>query len=181
MVCILLGNGFEEIEALAACDILRRAEVPACLAGISGSVIVGAHGIHVRADVPVEQIRPEDLEMVVLPGGLGGVESIEGSAAAMALIRDTAAAGKYVAAICAAPTVLAKLGVTDGKNAVVYPGMESQMGSAVIHPDCPVVFDGRLVTGRAPGAAIDFALALVQTLRGAEAAEQVAKGLVYDR
>ena len=179
MVAIVLGNGFEEIEALAACDILRRGGVNVKLAGIGGGIIEGAHGIRVVTDAPVEVLEAGELEMIVLPGGLGGVESITGSALAMAAVRRTYESGGFVGAICAAPTALAKLGLTDGKNAVCYPGMEDQMGSAVMHSDREVVRDGRIITGRAPGAAIPFALELLSALRGEETAKRVAEGLVY--
>ena len=179
MVAIVLGNGFEEVEALAACDILRRGGVNVKLAGIGGGIIEGAHGIRVVTDAPVEVLEAGELEMIVLPGGLGGVESIVGSALALHAVRRTYEAGGFVGAICAAPTALAKLGLTDGKNAVCYPGMEDQMGGAILHPDREVVRDGRIITGRAPGAAIPFALELLSALRGEETAERVAEGLVY--
>jgi 4-methyl-5(b-hydroxyethyl)-thiazole monophosphate biosynthesis len=179
MVAILLGTGFEEIEALAACDILRRAGVNVQLVGIGGKEIAGAHNIRVCADCTMEELALSELEMIVLPGGLGGVSSVLGSEAALDAVRQTAAAGRYVAAICAAPTVLAQLGLTDGRNVVCYPGMEPQMGSAIVHPDQQAVVDGRIVTGRAPGAALEFGLTLVRELCGEETAAQVAAGLVY--
>ncbi len=180
MVYILLGTGFEEIEALSACDILRRAGVETQLAGIGGACIAGAHGIRVETDLRVEEIDCAQLEMIVLPGGLGGVESVLDSQAAMDAVRRAAADGKFVAAICAAPTVLAQLGLTDGRDAVCYPGMEDEMGTARMHPERETVTDGKLITGRAPGAAAAFALALVKALRGEQAARDVAAGLVYD-
>lgn len=179
MVAIILGNGFEEIEALAACDILRRGGVEVTLAGIGGSVICGAHGIAVTADTTVETLLPESLEMIVLPGGLGGLEAILASREAMEAVRRTYEAGGIAAAICAAPTALARLGLTDGRAAVCYPGMETQMGKAKMEMEREVVVDGRVITGRAPGAAIPFALALLRALRGERAAKEVADGLVY--
>ena len=116
--------------------------------------------------------------MLVLPGGLGGVASILESPAVLSGVRAVYDGGRYVAAICAAPTVLARLGITDGKNATCYPGMEGEMGSAKMQ-DLPAVTDGRVITGRAAGAAFDFALALITALRGQEAAAQVAAGIVY--
>lgn len=179
MVAILLGNGFEEIEALAVCDVLRRGGVEVALAGIGGSVIRGAHGIAVTVDTAVEALSPEKLEMIVLPGGLGGLEAILASPDAMAAIRQTYDAGGIAAAICAAPVALARLGLTDGRAAVCYPGMETKMGSAKLEMEREVVVDGRVITGRAPGAALPFALTLLRALRGDPAAAEVAAGMVY--
>lgn len=180
MVAIVLGTGFEEVEALTACDILRRGGVNVKLAGIGGEVIEGAHGIRVVTDAPVEVLEARELEMIVLPGGLGGVESIMGSPLAMDAVRRTYESGGIAAAICAAPVALAKLGLTDGKNAVCYPGMDNQMGSAIMHPDREVVRDGRVITGRAPAAATPFALELLSALRGEGTAASVAADLVYE-
>lgn len=178
MVYIILGNGFEEIEAVSPCDILRRGGVEVRFAGIGGRQITGGNGITVQADCTVEEMDLDAMEMVVLPGGLGGVRSIQGSAAALNAVRHASEAGKYVTAICAAPTVLAQLGITDGKRAVCYPGMEQEMGAAVMQ-DADAVADGKVLTGRAPGAALDFGYLLLEALKGPEAAEKVRNGMVY--
>ena len=181
MIYILLGTGFEEAEALVTADVLRRAELPVSLAGVGGEYVAGSHGITVRADVKAEDVALSDGDTLVLPGGMGGVTSMEGSEAAMALIRE--AAEKYrVAAICAAPTLLARAGLLEsGVRAVCYPGMEGELSAAGAVPqmDCSTVVDGNLVTGRGPGSAFDFGLKLVEVLAGADAARAVAAGLVY--
>ena len=180
MVALILGNGFEPIEAVAPCDILRRGGQEVVLAGIGGREITGGHGIAVKADCTVEELDREKLEMVVLPGGMGGVRAILGSEAALELVRWAWASGRFVAAICAGPTVLAKLGITDGRKAVCYPGMEPEMGAAKMQ-DAPCVRDGRLITGRAAGAANEFGLELLAALKGPRAAEKVAEGIVFHR
>ena len=181
MIYILLGKGFEEAEALVTADVLRRANLPVSLTGIGGEYVAGSHGITVRADVKVEDVALSEGDMVVLPGGMGGVASMEGSGAAMALVRE--AAEKYrVAAICAAPTLLARAGLLKkGARCVCYPGMEGELSAAGAVPqmDRPTVVDGNLITGRGPGAAFDFGLTLVEALAGADAARAVASGLVY--
>ena len=183
MVYILLGAGFEEAEALVTADVLRRAAVPVSLAGIGGSAIAGAHNIVVQADVPVQSIALASGDMVVMPGGMGGVASMEQSPAAMALIAQANADPTvWLAAICAAPTLLARAGIIGpGVHAVCYPGMEGELSTAGVAPvtDHPVVVQGKLVTGRGPGAAFDFALALVEVLSGTAAADQVRAGLHY--
>lgn len=178
MVYVLLGNGFEEIEALTPVDLLRRAGIPVLTAGISGKTICGGHNISICADITVEQIDLTDLDMVVVPGGLGGVASIRASKAAMDVIAFAHENGKFLAAICAGPTVLADLGITDGKNATCYPGCEGGMGSACIVTDAPYVRDGKLITGTSAGCATAFALALIAALKDDAAATTVANQIV---
>lgn len=178
MVYIILGNGFEEVEAVAPCDILRRGGVQVQYAGIGGTLIRGGNGITVQADCTVEELDLDAMEMIVLPGGMGGVHSILGSEAAMNVVKAAYEGEKLVAAICAAPTILAKLHITDGKHATVYPGMESDMGSAIME-DANAVQDGKVLTGRAPGAALDFGYLLLETLKGKDVAEKVRSGMVY--
>ena len=179
MVYILLGNGFEETEAIAPCDILRRAGVPVQFVGLGSREIAGGHGITVCADITAEEMDIDEMEMIVLPGGMGGVHSILGSEAALDAVRYAWDHGRWVAAICAAPTVLAQLGITDGKKATCYPGLEVQMGSALMQPGAATVQDGRLLTGAGPGTALDFGLLLVRALRGEACAKKVYDGLVY--
>ena len=178
MVYILLATGFEEIEALSPCDLLRRAGLEVALVGVNGREIVGSHGITVRADLPLDAVHLEDMEMLVLPGGLRGVQSLKESKAALSIIQRAWEAGKFVCAICAAPTVLAALGIVGDRDAVCYPGKEPEMGEARI-VDAPVVRSGKLITGRAAGASIPFALALIEALKGREEAERIAKQIVY--
>lgn len=177
MVYILLGNGFEEVEALAPCDILRRGGVEVRTAGIGGNIVTGGHNISVTADIAVEDICHDDLEMIVLPGGLGGVKSIRESKPAMDAVQTAWKDGKYVAAICAAPTVLASLGITDGKKATCYPGMEGEMGMANM-VSTPVTVDGKVICGQAAGAAMEFGFALLRALKGDETAQKVRSGMV---
>jgi 4-methyl-5(b-hydroxyethyl)-thiazole monophosphate biosynthesis len=171
MVYILLADGFEEAEAIVPADLLRRAGVQVALVGVTGAQVTGAHGIAVACDLELPQAKDEP-ELVMLPGGLGGVENLGASPAAMDLVRRTAQAGRYVAAICAAPSLLGKLGLLKGRKAVCYPGMEETMG-ADAQKGCSVVTDGKFITGEGPGAAFDFGLKLVETLKGATAVAQV--------
>ena len=178
MVYILLGNGFEEMEAIAPLDILRRGGVEVLTVGVNGKVVYGGHGIGVEADILLEELDLTAMDMIVLPGGLGGVASVRASSPAMEALRFGWENGKFVAAICAGPTVLADLGITDGKDATCYPGCETGMGSANMIPGAPWVRDGNLITGTSAGCAIPFGLALLAALKGEEAAEDVAAKLV---
>ena len=177
MVYFLLGTGFEETEAIAPLDLLRRAGIQTATVGINGKVVYSSHGIGVEADLELGQMDLTQLDMIVLPGGLGGVASIRASKQAMEAVRFAWENGKYTAAICAGPTVLADLGIPNGKNATCYPGCESQMGTANL-VEAPAVIDGKLITGTSAGCAIPFGLALIEALKGPEAAEAVAKQIV---
>lgn len=181
MVCFLLGTGFEEAEALVPVDLMRRADIPVCLAGVDGSVISGAHGIAVSADCSVSEINREELEMVVLPGGLGGVAAIRASSEAMDLIRWAHEHGVRLAAICAAPTILSDLGYLDGKKAVCYPSMLDQLTTADTSHGQSVVEDGSIITANAAGSAFPFGFQLIETLRGADAASKVSRAIHFNR
>ena len=177
MVYMLLGTGFEETEAIAPLDLLRRAGVAVTTVGLSGKIIYGSHGIGVEADIEIGQLDLTNLEMIVLPGGLGGVTSIRGCQAAMDAIRFAYENGKYTAAICAGPTVLADLGIVNGKNATCYPGCEGGMGSANM-VEAAAVTDGKLITGASAGCAVPFGLALIAALKGQEEADRIAQQIV---
>lgn len=177
MVYVLLGTGFEEIEALTPVDLLRRADVNVITVGLNGKTVYGSHNIGVEADITIDQMDLTDLEMIVLPGGLGGVTSARNCPAALDALKFAWENEKFVAAICAGPTVLADLGITNGKNAVCYPGYESGMGSAVIGSEAAVQ-DGKLITGASAGCSVPFALALIRALKGEEAAKTVADKIV---
>lgn len=183
MVYVLLGKGFEAIEALAAVNTLRRGGAEVMMAGIGGMTVASSHNIQVAADVAVEDVTLERNDMVVLPGGLGGVASIEASEAAMKLVRQARAdASMWLGAICAAPTLLARTGlIGGGDHAVCYPGMEGEMTAVGVtaHMDESVVVDGKLITGRAPGSAYDFGLKLLEVVKGTETAEQVRLDMHY--
>lgn len=184
MVYVLLGNGFEAIEALAAVNTLRRGGAEVMMAGIGGMTVASSHNIQVAADVAVEDVTLVAGDMLVLPGGLGGVASIEGSDSAMALVRQARADGSmWLGAICAAPTLLARAGlIGEGDHAVCYPGIEGEMTAVGVtaHMDQSVVMDGKLITGRAPGSAYDFGLKLLEMVKGAEVAEQVRADMHYN-
>ena len=177
MVYMLLGTGFEETEAIAPLDLLRRAGIEIQTVGLNGRIIYGSHGIGVEADIEIGQMDLTQLEMIILPGGLGGVASIRGCQAAMDAVRFAYENDKYTAAICAGPTVLADLGIPNGKNATCYPGCEGQMGSANM-VEAAAVTDGKLITGTSAGCAVSFGLALIAALKGQEEADRIEKQIV---
>lgn len=178
MVYVLLGTGFEEIEAITPVDLLRRAGVEVLTVGINGKHIIGGHGICVQADITIEEMDLTNMDMIVLPGGLGGVASIRASREAMDSISFAYENNKYVAAICAGPTVLADLHITDERSVVCYPGCESGMGNAKVCDNMPSMRDGTVITGTSAGSAVSFGLSLIAALKGEEAAKTVAQQIV---
>ena len=178
MVYFLLGTGFEETEAIAPLDLLRRAGIPVMTVGLNGKTVYGGHNIGIETDITVGQMDLTDLDMIVLPGGLGGVQSIRNCEEALNAISFAWENNKYVAAICAGPTILADLHITDNKKVVCYPGCEDAMGSASVDPSQPCVQDGKIITGASAGCAVSFGLQLIRALKGDEAAESIRKQIV---
>ena len=178
MVYMLLGTGFEETEAVTPLDLLRRAGVEVTTVGLNGKVIYGSHNIGIEADITIGQMDLTDMEMIILPGGLGGVTSCRASPEAMEALRFAWDNGKFVAAICAGPTVLADLHITDGKQTTCFPGCEEMMGSAACQIGKAAVTDGRLITGTSAGCAIPFGLELIAALKGREMADTIKEQFV---
>lgn len=177
MVYVLLGNGFEEVEAITAIDYLRRAKIGVATVGISGKEITGGHGICVIADIEIGEMDLTDLDMIVLPGGLGGVAAISGCEQAKQAIRFAWKNGKFVAAICAAPTILGEMGLLEGKEATCYPGCEDKLDGA-IYKEAAALVDGNLITGASAGCAEQFAYFLIEALKGTQAAASVRQQIV---
>ncbi len=182
MVYLFLADGFEEIEALTPADLLRRAGVTVTTVGVTGKIATGSHGIPVTADVTAAEaeamlsdgIAPA---MVILPGGMPGAKNLDESPAVEKFITAATGADAYLAAICAAPMILGKRGVLTGKRAVCYPGFEAYLDGASVEA-VPCVRDGKIITGRAMGAATEFALALVAALCGEAKADEIRKGVL---
>ena len=178
MVYMLLGTGFEETEAIAPLDLLRRAGVKVLTVGINGKTVYGAHKIGIESDIALEEMDLTNMDMIILPGGLGGVASVRASKLAMDALKFAWENRKFVAAICAGPTVLADLGITDEQNATCYPGCENGMGNAKLVADAACVRDGQLITGTSAGCAIKLGLALIEALQGESAANTIAQQIV---
>ena len=172
MVYLFLANGFEEIEALTPLDVLRRAGVPVTTVGVGGDSILGAHGIRVQADIPDTMYRDSSPDMIILPGGMPGSEHLDNSRVVDAALRAAARNDAYLCAICAAPMVLGKRGYLKGKRAVCYPGFEQYLEGALM-TDARVEQDGRVITAKGMGVALEFGLALVEVLCGKDKAEQI--------
>ncbi len=173
MVYIILGEGFEPVEATAPADILRRGGIETAFAGIGGRIVTGAHDIKTVCDIDIAELDPEKADMIVIPGGLGGVNSIKSPHIAKKKIGEAYERGAALAAICAGPTVLYALGVLDGVSAVCYPGMEEQMPKARFVKNEHSHRDGRIITGRGPCSALEFGFTLLEYFKGPEAAKKL--------
>jgi 4-methyl-5(b-hydroxyethyl)-thiazole monophosphate biosynthesis len=175
---LFLAQGFEEIEAVATLDILRRGGLQVTSVSVTGNLVVtGAHNIAVTADILFENADFSLGEILILPGGMPGTNNLNVHAGLKALLQQYYTDGKYLAAICAAPLVLGDLGLLQGKRAVVYPGYEEHLSGATI-PDESVVIDGRIITGRGPGCVFEFALGVLAVLLGKGQADAVAQGML---
>ena len=170
------GNNPNDI-ALAG-DILRRGGVDVTVAALKGNGATGAHNIYVQADATLENVKENPFDMLILPGGGGGTENLKASETVLELVRKYDKEGKFIAAICAAPTVLAKAGIVDHHLITSSPGTEGAFKPEQ-HKPVPVIVSANITTGRAPGTAIDFALELLHTLEGEERMEKIKSDLVY--
>ena len=177
MVYCFLADGFEEVEAIAPIDMLRRAGVEVKTVGVTGDVIDGRHGIKVIPDVLIGDIILDDnLEAVILPGGLPGATNLEDSDAVQKAIDFAVDNDKYVCAICAAPQILGHKGLLEGKEAIAYPGFESELKGAVISDEY-VVLDGKFITAKGAGVATEFGLKIVSVLKNKELADEIGKAI----
>lgn len=178
-VLVPLAQGCEELEAVTIIDLLRRAGIEVVVAGLASGIVKASRGTQLMPDTTLDAALLEDFDMVVLPGGMPGAQHLRDDARVIGLVQNMAAAGRYTAAICAAPTVLAAAGVLGGKIATGYPGSMEKMNLTDVTLSAEaVVRDGQVITSRGPGTAMDFALTLVEILAGLETRQQVESALV---
>ncbi|MDR2578888.1 MAG: DJ-1/PfpI family protein [Chitinispirillales bacterium] len=174
---IILADGFEEIEAVTCIDLLRRAGITVTVLGLDAVDVRGAQNLWVKADMPLAEFR-DSFDAVVLPGGMPGTTNLAASEETLNLIRFAYEEEKLCAAICAAPAVLAKAGILSEKKVTCYPGCESYMSGALLFEDA-VVTDYNIITSRAVGTAIPFALELIEVLAGQETARKIKAAILY--
>lgn len=178
-VLVPLAQGCEELEAVTVIDLLRRAEIEVTTASLDNDPVHASRGTILVADTSLDEAIHQEYDMVVLPGGLPGADHLRDDPRIINFIKQLAEAGKYTCAICAAPKVLAKAGILEGKDATAYPGtLENleNLGNTRIKSE-PVVIDGKVITSRGPGTAMDFALTLIEVLAGKEKRQSVESGL----
>jgi 4-methyl-5(b-hydroxyethyl)-thiazole monophosphate biosynthesis len=177
MIYVFLADGFEEIEALAPVDLLRRAGKQVKIAGVGKKEIKSSRDIRVISDIEASEIElNSELEMLVLPGGMPGTANLEACEKVLDAVKYCAENDIFIAAICAAPSILGKLGLLKGKRATCYPGFEKHLDGAVLSDEY-VVTDGKIITAKGAGVSVDFSLKLVEVLCGTGEAEKMRKGL----
>lgn len=178
-LAVFLAEGFEEIEALTVVDICRRGGVETDMVSVTGGLQVsGSHGISVKTDKKFEEVDFGEYDMLVLPGGMPGTKNLEAHPGLMAQVDEFYAKGKYIGAICAAPSIFGHKGILKGKRACSYPDFESHLEGAEVTSG-PVEVSGNVITSRGMGTAIDFGLAILGIFCGEEKADELAKGIVY--
>lgn len=181
MVYMFLAEGFEEVEALAPLDLLRRAGVEVTTVGIGGDSITGSHGITVKADIKDKKVKFDKIDMVILPGGMPGTKNLDASETVHKALDLANEQNAYIAAICAAPMILGKRGDLKDKDAVCYPGFEEYLEGAKLHPrEVTVAIHGKTITARGMGVALEFGLELVNALCGEDKSEELRRSVIAD-
>lgn len=181
MIYVFLADGFEEIEALCPIDIMRRAGLSVVTVGISKKEIVGAHNITVLADITDAELDfNESIDLLFLPGGMPGTKNLDASSTVHKMLDLATKQNAYIAAICAAPMILGKRGMLDGKSAVCYPGFEEYLVGATVPTDKNVVIDGKIITARGMGVATELGLVLTALLCGQEKADALRHAIIAD-
>lgn len=176
-VAVILADGFEEVEAFAIIDVLRRAGIDTVVAGLHDGPVTSARKVRIISDTAVNTVKADDFDMLVLPGGQPGADNLNADERVIALIKSFAKKGKLTGAICAAPIVLGKAGMLMGKRATAYPSYKDKLGGAT-YEEKAVVEDGTVLTSRGPGTALAFGLAIVARLVSAEKARKIKEAML---
>lgn len=177
-VLVPLAQGCEELEAVTVVDLLRRAGIGVVTAGLDAQPVRASRGMILLADMTLDAALQQEFDMIVLPGGLPGADHLRDDPRVIELLKKMAASDRYTAAICAAPRALARAGLLDGKRATSYPGaLDIDAVPGIEYLEMPVVTDGRVITSRGPGTAMDFALTLIEALAGKTKRDEVEAGL----
>ncbi|MCW8901601.1 MAG: DJ-1/PfpI family protein [Gammaproteobacteria bacterium] len=167
VVLVPLAQGCEELEAITITDLLTRAGINVVTAGLDGNVVTASRGMKLIPDKLLDDVLDIDFDMIVLPGGLPGADHLNSDSRIQTIVKKLAANNKYTAAICAAPRVLATAGILDGKHATSFPGALDQFPvKNITYEESAVVVDGKVITSRGPGTAMDFSLTLIELMLG---------------
>ncbi|NLL93520.1 MAG: DJ-1/PfpI family protein [Clostridiales bacterium] len=178
-VCCFLATGFEEVEALSVVDILRRGNIDTIMVSISGDLFVtGSHNITIKADMKIEDVDFDSVDMLFLPGGMPGTTNLSGCKVLCDNIVDFNAKGKRLAAVCAAPSIFGDLGILNGKKATCYPGFEERLVGATVVKD-RVITDGNITTSRGIGTSLELGLELLKLLTNKESADSMAQDIQH--
>lgn len=174
MLYMFLADGFEETEALATLDVLRRAEIEVKTVGVTGAIVTGSHNISVTADLGIDEISISDISGIVLPGGMPGTTNLENNETVIQCVKFAANNKLLVAAICAAPSILGHLGILEGKKATCFPGFENELMGAEIVP-LGVVADSNIITAKGAGVSLEFGFKIVEFIKNKTIADGLRK------
>ena len=177
MIYVLLVDGFEEVEAIEPIDIMRRAGLMVTTVGVSDMIVTGSHNIKVKADIHIDDVNKEDMELLMLPGGPGHTQLIDDKKV-QELIDYADSNDLYIAAICASPSVIGRKGLLEGKKATCFPGFEEFLVGAELSGE-KAVRDGKIITAKGAGAAADFGFLIVETLKDSKTAEELKGAMQY--
>ena len=181
-VAIMLGDGFEPVEAIAPIDALRRGGVEVTTVSVMGQrQVTAAQGIAVEADALVDDVTFDDFDMIVVPGGSGGVQNLSQCQPLLAALKKFAAEDRFIAAICAGPMILADLDLLEGRKATCYPGCQTNFPANVYQDIRGAIRDGNLITASGPGQALEFGIEILRALKGDAVANEVAQGMLITR
>lgn len=181
MIYFFLADGLEETELIAALDLVKRAGIFAKTVSVTGQkAVTGTHGIIIQADAVIKEVNFDDAEMLVLPGGMPGTKNLENCTLLKEAVLSFAQDGKWLAAICAAPSIFGKLGLLKGKRATCFPGYEKSLKGAEM-TDLPAVTDGKIITGKAMGCVFEFGFEIIKALKGEMTAKDVLRGICYEK
>ena len=178
-ICVPLANGFEEVEAITIIDICRRAEIEVTIAGVEGLNISGSHNIIVTADIEIQNINPNEFDMIVLPGGLPGAETLANNPIVQKILKEQKSKNGLIGAICAAPYALHKAGVLDGEY-TCYPSWENKINPDNYQSVENIVKDGNIITSKGVGTSLCFALELVKILKGSKVHRDISNAVLAD-
>ena len=180
MIYMFLADGFEEVEALAPLDLMRRAGLSVTTVGVGKKEICGAHGICVISDISDKDFKADSIDMIFLPGGMPGTLNLAKSRTVLCAINTAFTQNAYIAAICAAPSILGDMGLLQGKHATCYPGFESRLVGAIVSENESVVVDSKIITAKGMGVAIDMGLKIIELLCSKERSEELKHAVIAD-
>ena len=179
-VAVYFATGYEEVEALSVVDVLRRGNIEVIMVGVTGETVTGSHGISINMDKTIDKVDHSTIDMMVLPGGLPGADNLMANTTLTDNLKKFKEEGKWLAAICAAPSILGRLGLLKGEKAICYPGFEDKLLEAEV-VNAKAVLSNKIITGIGPGAALDFALKIVEVIKGKEVVDTLKHQMVMDR
>lgn len=176
-VAVYFATGYEEVEALAVVDVLRRGGIDVTMVGVTGKSVASARNISINMDQTIEEVDHSQIDMMVLPGGIPGVDNLKTNDTVVKNLKAFKQEGKWLAAICAGPSILGELGLLEGEKATCYPGFEDKLVGAEVVGERAVV-SGKVITGKGAGAALEFGLTILSVIKGEEAAKKIAKAMI---